>query len=106
MIRSPTGGRARPHLPAEQPNPGTSNVPYRVFNIGNHNPVPLMDFIGAIRGSPGLQGAERTCFAGTATCPATYADVDALTAGLASRRHRHPHRRRRFVAWYREYYRV
>jgi UDP-glucuronate 4-epimerase len=31
------------------PDPGTSNVPFRVFNIGNHNPVPLLDYIALSR---------------------------------------------------------
>lgn len=39
---------------ALQPNPGTSNAPYRVFNIGNHDPVELMSFVGAIEDALGM----------------------------------------------------
>jgi UDP-glucuronate 4-epimerase len=48
---------ADPDYDPTSPDPGTSNAPYRVFNIGNHNPVPLLDFIGH-RERPGPQGAE------------------------------------------------
>lgn len=36
-----------------------SNAPYRVFNIGNNNPVPLLDFIGAIEKALGMTAEKR-----------------------------------------------
>jgi UDP-glucuronate 4-epimerase len=92
---------------AETPDPGTSNVPYRVFNIGNHNPVPLMDFIGAIERALGTTAEKNFLPLQPGDVPATYAEVEALQSwtgftpatsiqdGIS-----------RFVAWYRDYYRV
>ena len=96
-----------PAYRAETADPATSNAPYRVFNIGNHNPVPLLDFIGCIESALGLKAQKNLLPLQDGDVPATYADVDALTAwtgfkpatdirsGIA-----------RFVTWYREYYRV
>jgi UDP-glucuronate 4-epimerase len=96
-----------PAYRAEAPDPGTSDAPYRVFNIGNHDPVPLLDFIGCIEDALGMKADKRLLPLQDGDVPATYADVDALKAwvgfapatdirsGIG-----------RFVAWYREYYRV
>ena len=92
---------------ADQPDPGTSNVPYRVFNIGNNNPVPLMDFIGAIEKALGRTAQKNMMPLQDGDVPDTYADVNTLAdwvgftpgtpidEGIG-----------RFVAWYREYYRT
>jgi UDP-glucuronate 4-epimerase len=91
----------------DAPDPAVSNVPYRVFNIGNHHPVPLMDFIGAIEQALGRSAQKNLLPLQDGDVPATYADVDALAdwvdfrpatdirTGIA-----------RFVDWYRDYYRV
>ena len=91
----------------EQPDPGTSNAPFRVFNIGNHNPVPLLDFIACIEDAIGIKAQKNLLPLQDGDVPATYADVDALRdwvgftpatdirTGVS-----------RFVAWYRDYYRV
>jgi UDP-glucuronate 4-epimerase len=98
---------ADPGFRAERPDPGTSNVPYRVFNIGNHRPVPLLEFIACIEEALGRRAEKTLLPLQDGDVPATYADVDALQAwvgfapatdirtGIG-----------RFVAWYREYYRV
>jgi len=91
----------------EQPDPGTSNAPFRVFNIGNHNPVPLLDFIACIEDAIGIKAQKNLLPLQDGDVPATYADVDALRdwvgftpatgirTGIG-----------RFVAWFRDYYRV
>lgn len=88
-----------------QPDPGTSHAPYRVFNIGNHDPVPLMDFIAAIEKALGMEAQKNFLPLQDGDVPATYADVEALNAwvGFAPAT---PVEEgvRRFVAWYREYY--
>lgn len=88
-------------------DPATSNVPYRVFNIGNNNPVQLLDFIGAIEEALGQKAEKRLLPLQDGDVPATYANTDQLNdwvgfvpgttvqAGVA-----------RFVAWYRDYYKV
>ena len=90
-----------------QPDPGTSNAPYRVFNIGNHDPVPLMDFIGCIEDALGMKAQKNLMPLQDGDVPATYADVDALTAwtGFAPKTDIRTGIGR-FVAWYREYYKV
>ena len=96
-----------PAYRAEAPDPGTSHAPYRVFNIGNHQPVPLMEFIGCIEDALGRTAEKRLLPLQDGDVPATYADVDALRdwvgftpatdirSGIG-----------RFVEWYRDYYRV
>lgn len=96
-----------PAYDALNPDPGTSNAPYRVFNIGNHNPVPLLDFIAAIEDALGMKAEKNLLPLQDGDVPATYADVDALTAwtGFAPKTDIRTGIGR-FVAWYREYYRV
>jgi UDP-glucuronate 4-epimerase len=88
-------------------DPATSNVPYRVFNIGNNNPVRLLDFIGCIERALGMTAKKNLLPLQDGDVPATYANTDALNEwvgfvpgtsvedGVA-----------RFVAWYRAYYSV
>ena len=94
-----------PDFDPMQPDPGTSHAPYRVFNIGNNSPVPLMDFIAAIEQALGMEARKNFLPMQDGDVPATYADVDALNAwvGFAPAT---PIEEgvRRFVAWYREYY--
>ena len=96
-----------PDFVSDTPDPGTSNAPYRVFNIGNHSPVQLLDYIGCIEEALGLKAQKNLLPLQDGDVPATYADVDALRdwvgftpatdirSGVA-----------RFVAWYRDYYSV
>ncbi|TDP74637.1 UDP-glucuronate 4-epimerase [Roseateles toxinivorans] len=98
---------ANPAYTADQPDPATSNAPYRVFNIGNNSPVPLPDFIGCIEDAIGKKAEKRLLPLQDGDVPATYANTDALNdwvgfvpgtpieVGIG-----------RFVAWYRSYYGV
>jgi UDP-glucuronate 4-epimerase len=92
---------------AEQPDPGTSNVPYRVFNIGNHQPVPLLEYIGCIEAALGRTARKNLLPLQDGDVPATYADVDALSdwTGFAPKTDIRTGIGR-FVDWYRGYYRV
>jgi UDP-glucuronate 4-epimerase len=91
----------------DQPDPATSLAPYRVFNIGNHNPVPLMDFIACIEKSLGVEARKNFLPLQDGDVPATYADVQALQDWVDFK----PATPiqdgiQRFVDWYRGYYRV
>lgn len=98
---------ANPGYVAETPDPGTSNVPYRVFNIGNHDPVPLLDFIGAIEAAIGKTAEKRFLPLQDGDVPATYADTEALRDWVSfAPATPVPEGIRRFVAWYRDYYRA
>lgn len=94
-----------PEFNADQPNPGSSNTPYRVFNIGNNNPVELMRFIEAIEDAIGMKAEKNFLPLQDGDVPATFADTDALSAwtGFAPRTDVRDGVAR-FVAWYRDYY--
>jgi UDP-glucuronate 4-epimerase len=100
----------RPAAPNEQfdrgrPDPGTSYAPYRLYNIGNHEPVELMTFIEAIENAVGKKAQKNLLPMQAGDVPATYADIDDLRAavGFAPAT---PLREgiARFVDWYRAYY--
>lgn len=96
-----------PIYDAAAPDPATSNAPFRVFNIGNNNPVPLLDFIGCIEDALGKKAEKNLLPLQDGDVPATYANTDALNEwvgfvpgtsieqGIG-----------RFVAWYRDYYKA
>jgi UDP-glucuronate 4-epimerase len=88
-------------------DPATSNTPYRVFNIGNNNPVQLLDFIGAIEAALGMKAEKRLLPLQDGDVPATYANTDLLNdwvgfvPGTSVQEGVN-----RFIAWYREYYSI
>ena len=96
---------ANPEYDATQPDPASSNAPYRVFNIGNNQPVKLMAYIEALESALGVVAEKNFLPMQPGDVPATYADTSELdawvgfkpdtpvTEGVA-----------RFVDWYRNYY--
>jgi UDP-glucuronate 4-epimerase len=80
---------------------------YRVFNIGNHDPVRLLDYIEAIEDALGIKAQKNLLPMQQGDVLDTYADVSALEAWTGFRP-RTPVKEgvRRFVQWYREYYQV
>ncbi|WP_431099884.1 NAD-dependent epimerase [Roseateles noduli] len=98
---------ADPGYDPVQADPARSNAPYRVFNIGNHAPIPLMDFIGAIEQAVGREAVKEFLPLQDGDVPATHADVEELAAWTGFRPAMPvPEGIRRFVAWYRDYYQV
>lgn len=63
-----------------EPDAATSNAPYRVFNIGNHTPTPLMDYIAALEAALGRQAIKTFLPMQPGDVPATAADTSALKA--------------------------
>jgi UDP-glucuronate 4-epimerase len=89
------------------PAPAGGKAPALVFNIGNHTPVNLLDFIALIERSLGKEATKRFLPMQAGDVPATYADVSALTEWVGFK----PDTDLavgidRFVAWYRAYYKV
>jgi len=89
---------------ATSPDPGTSSAPYRLYNIGNNNPVSLMDFIGAIETALGKTAEKEFLPMQPGDVAATYADIDALVDAIDY----HPQMPlqdgiNNFIAWYIEY---
>jgi len=92
---------------AAQPDPARSNAPYRVFNIGNNNPVQLMSFIEAIEQAVGKVAQKNFMPLQPGDVPATFADVSELEAWTGFRpRTSVVDGVTRFVAWYRDYFKV
>ncbi|MBA4743393.1 MAG: NAD-dependent epimerase [Azoarcus sp.] len=94
-----------PGYDAVAADPARAQAPYRVFNIGNHDPVPLMDFIAAIESALGIVATKNFLPLQDGDVPATHADTQELAdwVGFAPAT---PVRDGvgRFVAWYRDYY--
>jgi UDP-glucuronate 4-epimerase len=96
-----------PDWSGDAPDPGTSLAPYRLYNIGNNQPVELMHYIATLEDCLGKKAEMNMLPLQPGDVPDTYADVQDLVAdvdykpntsvedGVAN-----------FVAWYRDYYKV
>jgi len=87
------------------PDPATSYAPYKIYNIGNNQPVELLEFIGAIEQALGREAKKQFEDMQPGDVPATYADVDDLIKDVGFKP-RTPITTgiERFIAWYRGYY--
>lgn len=89
------------------PDPATSWVPYRVFNIGNHESVNLLDFIKVIEEALGRKAVLDLQPMQLGDVKATYADIDDLTAAVGFKpKTSIKEGVRKFVDWYLDYYNV
>jgi UDP-glucuronate 4-epimerase len=89
---------------SNNPDPATSSAPYRIYNIGNNNPVELMDYIESLETSLGKTTEKELLPLQPGDVPDTYADVDDLVEEFGykpsmSVKHGVEH----FVRWYKEY---
>ncbi len=96
---------ANPDWSGDAPDPGTSSAPYKIYNIGNNNPVELIKFIEVIEAALGKQATKQFMDLQPGDVVATYANVDDLMQdvgfkpatpiedGVA-----------RFVEWYKQFY--
>lgn len=94
-----------PEWNGNSPDPGTSYTRYKIYNIGNNNPVELTDFIEIIERNLGKKAIKEYMDIQPGDVPATYADIDdlihdtgfqpstPLEAGI-----------KKFIEWYRNYY--
>ena len=97
--------RPNPEWSGDCPDPATSAAPYRVYNIGNNNPVELMHLIETLEKALGKTAAKNYLPIQPGDVPATWADVDALSKDVGFR----PATPievgvGRFVEWYKSYY--
>ncbi len=67
-----------PQFDSDHPDPGSSRAPYRVYNIGNHQPVELLTFIETIEKALGREAQKNFLPMQAGDVPATYADVEDL----------------------------
>ena len=96
-----------PDWNGDNPDPGTSAAPYRVYNIGNNNPVELMHLIETLEKALGKVAVKNFLPIQPGDVPATWANVDALSQDVGFR----PDTPievgvQRFVDWYKAYYGV
>ena len=89
----------------DAPDPGRSAAPYRLYNIGNSQPVPLMQLISVLENCLGVEAKKEFLPMQPGDVPATYADIDDLAreAGFVPRTGIETGVAK-FVSWYREYY--
>jgi UDP-glucuronate 4-epimerase len=94
-----------PSWNADQPDPGTSYTAYKIYNIGNNQPVELTDFIAAIEAAVGKTARKEMREMQAGDVPATYADIDDLIRDVGFRPDTPLETGiRRFVEWFRDYY--
>ncbi|HET9715216.1 MAG TPA: NAD-dependent epimerase [Pseudolabrys sp.] len=105
LIDRPAG--ADPNFSSNSPDPATSSAPWRIYNIGNNQPVELLEVVRLMEAAIGKKAKRELLPMQPGDVPATYADVDELmrdagfrpstplSEGIA-----------RFVAWYRAYHRL
>ena len=87
------------------PDPGTGKAPYRLYNIGNNQPIELMSVIAMLEAELGQEAQKNFLPIQPGDVPATYADVDDLRRDVGFQPNTSMQEGiRRFVAWYREYY--
>lgn len=94
-----------PDWSSDAPDPARSRAPYRIFNIGNHNPVQLLDYIQVLEEELGRKATMELLPLQPGDVPSTMADVAELEGATGFR----PRTSVRdgiaaFVRWYREYY--
>jgi UDP-glucuronate 4-epimerase len=94
-----------PSWSAERGDAGSSSAPYRLYNIGNNQPVDLMDFIGTLEKTLGKKARKNFLPMQPGDVPATFADIADLERDVGFR----PATPievgiQRFVDWYRGYY--
>jgi len=87
------------------PDPGTSSAPYRLFNIGNNNPVELMHYIEVLEDCLGKKAVKNMLPMQPGDVQATYADVSELVKAIDYKPALSVEEgMSRFVDWYMDYY--
>lgn len=94
-----------PDWSSDDPSPASSKAPYRVYNIGNDDPVELMHLIETIEKELGQEAAKNFMDMQPGDVPASWADVDTLTRDVGFKPSTSIEEGvARFVSWYLDYY--
>jgi UDP-glucuronate 4-epimerase len=98
---------SNPEWNSDLPDPGTSKAPWRVYNIGNNQPVELSDYIAALERALGKVATKELLPLQDGDVPDTFADVTDLVSTFDYK----PATRiedgiDRFVSWYRSYFKI
>ncbi len=99
--------RPNPQWSGDNPDPGSSYAPYKIYNIGNNQPVELMHFIEVIEDTLGKKAKKNLLPLQPGDVPATYANIDDLVRDTGFKPSTPlevgiP----RFIEWYRDYFKV
>jgi len=91
----------------KKPDPGSSYKPYKIYNIGNNNPVELNDFISTIEEVIGKKAVKNLMDMQPGDVPATYADITSLEKDVGFT----PSTSlktgiEKFINWYKQYYHI
>ena len=99
--------KGNPEWDGKNPDPSTSPAPYKIYNIGNNNPVKLMDFIEALEKKLGRTAKKNMLPIQAGDVPSTYADVSDLIEDLGYKPQT-PIQKGidNFVDWYVEFFKV
>ena len=96
-----------PEWDGMKPDPATSFAPYRIFNIGNNNPVQLLDFIDMIEKKLGKKAIRNLMPIQPGDVPENYADVDDLMREVDFKPNTSVEKGiTNFIDWYLKYYKV
>ncbi len=96
-----------PHWSGAAPDPGSSYVPYRIYNIGNNNPELLMRFIEVLENTLGKKAEKTFLDLQPGDVPATYADIDDLYNDVGFKPETSIEEGiGKFIDWYKNYYQV
>ncbi len=89
------------------PDPATSFAPYRIFNIGNNQPVKLLDFISILEELTGTEAKKNFLPMQPGDVKSTFANIDRLN-NLTGFKPQTPLKEglRKFVDWYKNYYKI
>jgi UDP-glucuronate 4-epimerase len=94
-----------PDWSGDAPDPASSTAPYRLYNLGNHQPVELMHYIGVLEDCLGKKAVKNMLPMQPGDVQATYADVDALVKAIDYQPAMSVEEgMARFVDWYLHYY--
>ncbi len=105
VIDNPPKGN--PSWSGKNPDPGSSKAPYKIYNIGNNNPVELMEFIEAIEKALGKKAKKNMLPIQPGDVPATYADVSDLVEDLGYKPATSVQEGvNNFVKWYKEFFKI
>jgi len=97
--------KADPDWKSDNPNPSSSCVPYKLYNIGNNQPVALMAFVDAIEKAIGKKAIKEYLPLQAGDVPATYADVNDLIKDTGFKPSTSIEEGiNNFVKWYKDYY--
>ena len=91
----------------KEPNPATSYAPYRIYNIGNNDPIPLMEMITGLEQAIGIEAKKNMMPMQAGDVLMTYANIDELMHEVGFK----PMTKiedglKSFVKWYKSYYNI